>query len=159
DFSLKYLGYWTDHGAAYYYRFADELGYPGTLVRVRDEFRNMNIRLGTVQLDSWFYPKGHEGRWKSADPLGGGTYRYEASRELFPEGRENFKRSLGFPLIVQNRWIDEASPYRKTSAISGNVSIAPKLWAQGMRDTRAAGARPYEQDWLSGPAIPARDLG
>jgi hypothetical protein len=36
----------------------------------------MNIPLGYVQLDSWFYPKGHEGRWKSEDRLGGGTYLY-----------------------------------------------------------------------------------
>ena len=57
--------------------------YVGTLLSVRDQFRTMNIPLGYVQLDSWFYPKGHEGRWKSEDPLGGGTYLYEASRELF----------------------------------------------------------------------------
>ena len=31
DVSLKYLGYWTDHGARYYYRFEDALGYAGTL--------------------------------------------------------------------------------------------------------------------------------
>jgi hypothetical protein len=158
DFSLKYLGYWTDHGARYYYRFEDRLGYAGTLLGVRNEFRTMNIRLGYVQLDSWFYPKGHEGRWKSADPLGGGTYVYEASRDLFPDGLAAFQKQLGLPLIVHNRWIDDNSPYRKRHAISGNVSIDPKLWAQWMRYIRAAGARTYEQDWLSGPAIPERDL-
>ncbi|MET0363579.1 MAG: hypothetical protein ABW169_02895, partial [Sphingobium sp.] len=31
DFSLKHLGYWTDHGAQYYYRFEETLGYIGTL--------------------------------------------------------------------------------------------------------------------------------
>jgi hypothetical protein len=76
DFSLKYLGYWTDHGARYYYRFDEKLGYEGTLLAVRDQFRTMKIPLGYVQLDSWFYPKGYEGRWKSEDPLGGGTYLY-----------------------------------------------------------------------------------
>jgi hypothetical protein len=159
DFSLKYLGYWTDNGAAYYYRFEDELGYVGTLLGVRNEFKKMNIRLGYVQLDSWFYPKGHEGKWKSADPLGGGTYFYEGSRELFPGGLAAFQKQLGLPLIVHNRWIDDNRPYRKTRAISGNVSIDPKLWAQWMRYIRAAGARTYEQDWLSGPATPERDLG
>ena len=158
DLSLKYLGYWTDHGAAYYYRFEDELGYAGTLLGVRNEFRNMNIRLGYVQLDSWFYLKGREGKWKSADPLGGGTYLYEASRELFPDGLAAFQQKLGLPLIVHNRWIDDNSPYRKTHAISGNVSIDPKLWARWMRYIRAGGAHTYEQDWLSGPAIPERDL-
>jgi hypothetical protein len=158
DVSLKYLGYWTDHGAAYYYRFEEALGYAGTLLAVRDQFREMNIPLGYVQLDSWFYPKGHEGTWRSGDALGGGTYRYEASRELFPDGLAAFQRQLDLPLITHNRWIDAASPYRETHAISGNVSIDPALWAEWMRYLRAAGVRTYEQDWLSGPAVPARDL-
>ena len=115
--------------------------------------------MGYVQLDSWFYPKGREGRWKSADRLGGGTYLYEASQELFPDGLAAFQRTLGLPLIVHNRWIDDNSPYRTEYVISGNVSIDPRLWARWMRYLRAAGVRTYEQDWLSGPAVPARDLG
>ena len=105
DFSLKHLGYWTDHGAQYYYRFEETLGYIGTLLKVRDQFKDMNIKLGYVQLDSWFYPKGHEGKWKSADPLGGGTYLYEASRELFPDGLGAFQKQLGLPLVTHNRWM------------------------------------------------------
>jgi hypothetical protein len=158
DFSLKFLGYWTDQGAKYYYGFEESLGYTGTLLKVRDEFRSMNIRLGYVQLDSWFYPKGHEGRWKSADPLGGGTYLYRASKELFPDGLAAFQRKLGLPLIVHNRWIDDKSPYRKPYVISGNVSTDPTLWADWMHYLHASGVRTYEQDWLSGPATPARDL-
>jgi hypothetical protein len=158
DFSLSYLGYWTDHGAHYYYRFEEALGYVGTLLAVRDQFSSMNIRLGYVQLDSWFYPKGHEGKWKSADPLGGGTYLYEASRELFPDGLAAFQRRLGLPLVVHNRWIDDASPYRKKHAISGNVAVDSALWGEWMRYLRASGVRTYEQDWLSGPALPERDL-
>jgi hypothetical protein len=158
DVSLKYLGYWTDHGAKYYYRFEEALGYAGTLLAVRDQLRDMNIPLGYVQLDSWFYPKGHKGTWRSGDPLGGGTHRYEASPELFPDGLAAFQRQLDLPLITHNRWIDAASPYRKTHAISGNVSIDPALWAEWMRYLRASGVRAYEQDWLSGPAMPARDL-
>jgi hypothetical protein len=155
---LKYLGYWTDHGARYYYRFEETLGYAGTLLEVRRQFKAMNVRLGYVQLDSWFYPKGRDGTWDSADPLRGGTYRYEASRELFPEGLAAFRRRLGLPLVVHNRWIDAHSPYRKTHAISGNVATDPALWAAWMRYLRRSGVRVYEQDWLSGPAVPARDL-
>jgi hypothetical protein len=158
DFTLKYLGYWTDHGARYYYRFEETLGYAGTLLDVRDQFRTMNIRLGYVQLDSWFYPKGHEGRWNSADPLGGGTYLYEASRELFPDGLAAFQKQLGLPLMAHNRWIDEHSPYREKYAVSGNVTTDRRLWADWMRYLRASGVRAYEQDWLSGPAVPEHDL-
>ena len=56
------------------------------------------------------------------------------------------------------RWIDDHSPYRKKHAISGNVSVDPRLWADWMRYLRASGVRAYEQDWLSGPAVPERNL-
>ena len=158
DFSLKYLGYWTDHGARYYYRFEEALGYVGTLLRVRDQLRTMNIPLGYLQLDSWFYAKGHEGQWQSEDPLGGGTFLYEASKDLFPDGLAAFQKQLGVPLIAHNRWIDERSPYREKYAMSGNVAIDRRLWTYWMRYLRASDVRVYEQDWLSGPAVPERDL-
>ena len=69
---LRYLGYWTDNGAQYYYGFEQALGYAGTLFQVRDEFSRMRIPLGYVQLDSWFYGKGHDDNWQSSDPLRGG---------------------------------------------------------------------------------------
>ncbi|HEY7666048.1 MAG TPA: hypothetical protein VH934_23260, partial [Xanthobacteraceae bacterium] len=43
-------------------------------------------------------------------------------------------------------------------AISGNVATDPARWAAWMRYLRRSGVRVYEQDWLSGPAVPARDL-
>jgi hypothetical protein len=158
NFALKYLGYWTDHGAQYYYGFESQLGYVGTLFKVRDEFRSMHIPLGYVQLDSWFYPKGHDGKWRSADPLGGGTYLYHATRDLFPEGLAAFQRGLGVPLITHNRWIDAQSPYRRRYTMSGNISTAPRLWSNWMHFLRTSGVRMYEQDWLAGPAVPGRDL-
>jgi hypothetical protein len=158
NFALNSVGYWTDHGARYYYDFESKLGYVGTLLKVRDEFRAKHIPLGYMQLDSWFYPKGHEGQWRSNDPLGGGTYLYRAARDLFPKGLANFQRRLSVPLITHNRWIDEQSPYRRTYAMSGNVSTDLRLWNHWMHFLRASGVRTYEQDWLAGPAVPARDL-
>lgn len=158
DFALKYLGYWTDHGAQYYYAFESELGYAGTLLKVRDEFRTMHVPLGYIQLDSWFYPKGHDGRWRSADPSGGGTYLYKAASDLFPEGLATFQKRLGVALIAHNRWIDEGSPYRRMYAMSGNISTDPQLWSKWMSFLHNSGVRMYEQDWLSGPAVPRRDL-
>jgi hypothetical protein len=158
NFALKYLGYWTDHGAQYYYDFESRLGYIGTLLKIRDEFRAMHIPLGYLQLDSWFYPKGHDGQWRSNDALGGGTYLYRGAKDLFPEGLGGFQRRVGAPLITHNRWIDEHSPYRKAYTMSGNVSTDPRLWDRWMHFLRASGVRMYEQDWLAGPAVPGHDL-
>jgi hypothetical protein len=155
DVGLRYLGYWTDHGARYYYRTAPGLDYVGTLLKVRDEFRAANQRLGYLQLDSWFYRKGRRGEWRAVRH---GTYLYEAAPQLFPDGLGAFQKKLGLPLVTHNRWLDAHSPYRKKFAISGNVTVDPKLWRQWMRYLRASGVRIYEQDWLSGPALPQRTL-
>ncbi|HEX4112907.1 MAG TPA: hypothetical protein VH020_10255, partial [Stellaceae bacterium] len=158
DAGLTSLGYWTDHGARYYYHWVPGSDYRATLLQVRDAFRRIGIGLGYMQLDSWFYRKGHEGSWRSKDRLGGGTYLYEASPELFPDGLAAFQKKLRLPLITHNRWLDAKSPYRDKYAVSGNVSVDPKLWAKLMRYLRASGVRTYEQDWLSGQAMPARTL-
>jgi hypothetical protein len=155
DIGLKYLGYWTDHGAHYYYRTAPGLDYVGTLLKVRDEFGAANQRLGYLQLDSWFYPKGRRGDWHTVRD---GTYLYEAAPKLFPDGLRAFQKKLGLPLITHNRWLDRQSPYRKKFAISGNVAVDPALWRRWMRYLHASGVRIYEQDWLSGPAQPQRTL-
>ncbi|HEV7128197.1 MAG TPA: hypothetical protein VGN32_12225, partial [Ktedonobacterales bacterium] len=39
DATLNMLGYWTDHGAAYYYTYDSSLGYAGTLLNVSDSFK------------------------------------------------------------------------------------------------------------------------
>src|SRR5262249_4455557 len=69
-----------------------------------------------------------------------------------------FQKQLGLPLIAHNRWIDDRSPYREKYAISGNVTTDRRLWSRWMRYLRASGVRAYEQDWLSGPAVPERNL-
>jgi hypothetical protein len=158
DVGLKYFGYWTDRGARYYYGAEPGLDYPSTLLAVRDEFHRAKLPLGYMQIDSWFYPKGRTGQWRSQDRLGGGVYLYEASEDVFPQGLGTFQTQLGLPLVTHNRWIDADSPYRNSYAMSGNVSIDPALWDKWMRDLKATGVRIYEQDWLSGPAHAERDL-
>ena len=56
------LGYWSDNGATYYYKFDASLGYEGTLLAIRDEFFKKGVPLGYLQLDSWFYSERSEGR-------------------------------------------------------------------------------------------------
>ena len=58
DVSLNKIGYWTDNGAAYYYQMAGSMTYEQTLAAVKSDFDRAGIRLGYLQLDSWFYPKG-----------------------------------------------------------------------------------------------------
>jgi hypothetical protein len=155
DVTLSRLGYWTDNGATYYYRPQPSLSYPETLLAVKDAFARDHLPLGYVQLDSWFYPKGASARWDDKD---GGIYRYAPAPDLFPDDLSGFQRRLGLPLVTHARWIDPASPYRSTYAMSGNVVTDPRYWDDRLAALAAAGVVAYEQDWLGAQAQPIYNL-
>jgi hypothetical protein len=155
DLTLEKFGYWTDNGAAYYYRFEPQYGYAGTLLAVRHELDQRGIGLGYLQLDSWWYPKGPNARW---DDTRGGIYQYRAAPELFPSGLATFQQQVGLPLVTHARWIDPASPYRAQYGFSGNVMTDPRYWTDLMSYLHSSGVVTYEQDWLGAQAQPVYDL-
>jgi len=155
DTLLKYLGYWTDNGATYYYKFEPGLGYAGTLLAVRDDFRKNGIPLGYLQLDSWFYPKGPRRDWRDRSS---GIYEYVADSSLFPQGLKAFRAQLGLPLATHARWIDPSSPYHQQYQMSGNVVTDPKYWQKITEELADDGVRTYEQDWINENAEPAFNL-
>jgi hypothetical protein len=160
DLMLKYLGYWTDNGAVYYYNYDFNKGYTGTLLAVKDEFKSENIPLKYFQLDSWWYqktrtsPNGRVGGPKNAKlPDGnwnayGGTLDYSASPALFPQGLKKFDDDLGVPIAVHGRWIDPTSPYHAQYQISGIAPIDPRYWDDRAKYLADSGVFCYEQDWL-----------
>ncbi|HKW29767.1 MAG TPA: hypothetical protein VJT54_10555 [Verrucomicrobiae bacterium] len=161
DTVLKYLGYWTDNGATYYYNYNTNLGYAGTLQSFVDQCRLDQIPIRYMQLDSWWYyksttqPDGQPGKEKKANnlPQGewncyGGLLEYKAATNLFPNGLDAFQKSIGLPLVTHNRWIDPASPYHQQYKISGIAAIDPRWWDHIADYLKASGIITYEQDWL-----------
>src|SRR6202795_1943352 len=151
---LAKVGYWTDNGAAYYYKYEPWLGYEKTLLAIRDEFLEKGVPLGYLQLDSWFYPKGAHADWKKFD----GIYEYVADKSLFPDGLKAFQQRLGIPLVTHSRWIDPASPYRSRYRMSGNVVVDPVYWGTVASYLHDADVLTYEQDWLDERARTAFNL-
>jgi hypothetical protein len=161
DVGLRYLGYWTDNGATYYYDYDQKLGYAGTLKALVERYRAEGVPLGYLQLDSWWYfksltgPGGEPLQPKNAAlPLGewnryGGLLAYQAHPALFPRGLAQFQRELQLPLITHNRWIDPESPYHQQFNISGVAAIDPRWWNQIMAYIASANVLTYEQDWLN----------
>lgn len=164
DTLLKYLSYWTDNGATYYYRYDPALGYAGTLLDLAAYFRQQGIPVRSMQLDSWWYPKTNE-MYDGAfsDPVKnrhfpaqswncyGGCMLYQASSDLFPNGLGSFQRSLGLPLVTHGRWINQNSPYHKPPydyLIDGVTPVDGRYWNGRMRYLAENGVRTYEQDWL-----------
>lgn len=153
DPTLKYYGYWTDNGAAYYYRFDPALGYAGTLEAVIKRYREEKIPVRYLQLDSWWYDKSYPGMkpddrtgsWKSF----GGIMQFRADASLFPQGLEAFEKAVGLPLVVHSRWISRQSPYHQNHKISGIAPVGAKWWNDTAAYLQSNGVITYEQDWQS----------
>jgi hypothetical protein len=160
DAPLKYLSYWTDAGATYYYNYDTNKGYAGTLLSLAAHYRQEQIPLRCLQLDSWWYsktftdPDGRTGRTKQPSlPAGewnryGGLLEYKAHPFLFPNGLAEFQKSVGLPLATHNRWVDPASPYHQKYKISGLAAVDPKWWDEIAGYINSCGVVTYEQDWL-----------
>ena len=161
DVGLRYLGYWTDNGAQYYYDYDRQKGYAGTLEELVRRYRDEGIPIRYLQLDSWWYyktltePTGKTGAPKNpALPQGewnryGGLLKYEAHPALFRDGLAAFQKRVGLPLIAHNRWIDPASPYRERYRISGLAAVDPGWWQEIIAYLASANGVTYEQDWLN----------
>ena len=161
DAVLKYLGYWTDNGATYYYNYDFDKGYANTLQALAEHYRQEQIPIRYLQLDSWWYYKtttdadGKPGKQKKALKLPegewnryGGLLEYKAHTDLFPNGLDAFQKAVGLPLITHNRWIDPASPYHQNYKISGIAAVDPKWWDRIADYMKTSGIVTYEQDWL-----------
>ncbi len=158
---LRYLGYWTDNGATYYYHFNRKLGYAGTVLAETRHLQARNIPIHYLELDSWWYrkdstnylgkkarsmlPKYQHQDW---DKFGGITH-YTASRHLFPKGLEAFDQQVGLPLVVHGRWISRKSPYHKQYKISGIAPVDARYWNHIARYLHDNGVETYLQDWQS----------
>jgi hypothetical protein len=147
DTLLKYVSYWTDNGATYYYN-AGGPSYQDTLKSVVAEFGAKGIKLGSMQLDSWWYPKGPDDSWTSP----GGIWMYTVSPSVFQTDLAAVQKALGVPLATHARWIDPKSPLHESYAISGGVATDPAYWENVAAYLAASGVTTYEQDWLGAQA-------
>jgi hypothetical protein len=164
DAGLKYLGYWTDNGAYYYYNYDLDKGYEGTLLALKDHFAHEHIPVRYMQLDSWWYPKTFnsiqpeardkkrsknpqipEGTWNRY----GGMLEYTAHPDLFPDGLGEFHKKLSMPLVTHSRWVDPESPYRQSYKVSGVAAVDPAWWNHIIGNIADSGVATYEQDWLN----------
>jgi len=146
---LARLGYWTDNGAAYYYKFLPGKTADATLLEVAARYREEGIPIGYVQLDSWWYRK--------AEDLGALEYRPEGP-PIFAGSLEEFQAKLGLPLMVHGRWLSPKSPIREKWKVSGTVVVDPDWWNSLADSLSAAHVVAFEQDWLRVRAIPELNL-
>lgn len=142
---LNKLSYWSDAGSAYYYNPKDPALIVPTLQKMLPAFAQVNAPIGSLELDSWYYPKGSPASWGSN---GSGMDTFQADTTVFTQGLPAFQQSIGVPLITHARWIDAKSDLRNKYKMSGNVSIDPQYWQDYASYLTASNVEILEQDWL-----------
>ena len=155
DSVLARLSYWTDNGAAYWYRTHPGLDMAETLERAVASVEEA-VPVGSVELDSWFYPHeitrqvGDEGP-DEVPPTG--AMVWEARQDVLPEGIPVLRERLGHkPLILHARHLSSRSPYfeRYPGWMDGDRGhpMGPELFDTWLRQAADWGAAQLEQDWL-----------
>ncbi|MEO1055978.1 MAG: hypothetical protein AAFY28_03605 [Actinomycetota bacterium] len=160
--ALGRLAYWTDNGAAYWYRTEPGRTIGESVVDVVADLRQRNVPIGAVELDSWFYP--HEVPRAIADigypddvpPSGAMTWtpRADAYPPTEPDGVRWLGRALDDPpLILHARHISTSSPYidDATDWWVGELAAAPvdpTFFRRWFDDARRWGTTCIEQDWM-----------
>ncbi len=143
DFSINYLGYYTDNGAYYYYHTEDGKNYEQTMF---DVFQNISVPLRYLQIDSWWYFKG----------IGDGVSNWTARPDIFPNGLPAFHHRLeNIPIVAHNRYWSYDTVYKENYSFildEKNGKALPvgndSFWIDLFTQARQWGLIAYEQDWL-----------
>ena len=148
--------YWTDNGAAYWYRTEPGLdGVAETLEAVVDDLRERNVPFGTVQLDSWFYPhqvlRPFDTEEWVVPPTG--LLEWDARDDILPEGIPALAERLGHPpLATHCRHLSSDSPYVQEFDcwVDGERAhpMDAELYERWLDQAMAWGVETFEHDWL-----------
>eukprot|EP01079_Euglenida_sp_SAG-EU17-18_P001622 gene1621-2852_t len=136
----------TDNGAYYYYNPEPGKTYDQTLLDVQAYARSEGIPYRHVQLDSWWYIKGH----------GNGVKDWSPAPNTFPQGLGQFHAATGWRITAHNRMWSSDNVYDKRNGgnytfLDDGVVAMPleqRFWNDTMSAGKDWGLYVYEQDWL-----------
>lgn len=156
----RWLSYWTDNGAAYWYRREPDLTIGDSIATKIDELDELGVTIGAVELDSWFYP--HEitrpvvaidaadAELDQVPPTG--MLEWQPRPDVLPDGIEHLAARLGDrPLVLHSRHIATTSPYVDDGEWWSELVAHPVdngFFHRWFEDARRWGAVCLEQDWM-----------
>ncbi len=168
---LTHLSYWTDNGAAYWYRTERDRTIAESVTDTIDSLREAGVGVRSVELDSWFYPHAtlrpiHEVGYPVHVPPTG-AMEWRPRPDAFPpaddphDARDPIERLADRldrpPLVLHARHIDPQSPHVADGRASGeewwvDEHVAhpanPTWFRRWFDDARRWGATVIEQDWM-----------
>jgi hypothetical protein len=147
--------YWTDNGAAYWYRTEPGLDPVGSVVAAVEDLRAQDVPVGAVQLDSWFYPH-TDTRPFDADewevppsPM----LAWEERPDVVPDGIDALRDRLGgAPLVAHIRHLAAAAPIAAQLPVHVDGELAApadaQMYERWLDQCVAWGVETFEHDWL-----------
>lgn len=165
------VSYWTDNGAAYWYRTEPERGLagdvPGSIVAAVDDLRDRDVPIGAVQLDSWFYPHTELRPFDTDDwvvppsPM----VAWEPRDDILPDGIAALRSRLGDPpLVAHIRHLSASAPIVDDVPVftDPDTGVAVPATAEGyerwLDQCVAWGVETFEHDWMVEVFHAVRDL-
>jgi len=150
------LSYWTDNGAAYWYRTEPgEDGVAGTLAAAARSLREQRIPFGVFQLDSWFYPHAELRPFDDPDVSvpPSGLRTWDARPDVLPDGVRALRRALGDPpLAAHCRHFSADSTYFEVFEAWRDGDRAhptgPALYERLLEQAAGWGVETFDHDWL-----------
>ncbi|HVV36505.1 MAG TPA: hypothetical protein VHC63_07850 [Acidimicrobiales bacterium] len=161
----RHPSYWTDNGAAYWYKTEPGRTTTETLVDTVADLRARGVPFSTVQLDSWWYPHQvlrpfNTDEWV-VPPTG--LLRWEPRDDVVPEGIAALRTALGDPpLAAHCRHLSSQSPYLREFEcwVDGDRAHpkGPELYERWLDQCVEWGVETFEHDWLVEAFLGVRGL-
>ena len=147
--------YWTDNGAAYWYRTEPGHDAAGSIVAAVDDLRHRGVPLGAVQLDSWFYPHVDLRPFDTDEWVvpPSALVAWEERADVLPAGIADLRRRLGDPpLVAHIRHLSSAAPLAAEVPVHVDGPYAapatPEAYERWLDQCVAWGVETFEHDWL-----------
>jgi hypothetical protein len=147
--------YWTDNGAAYWYRTEKGHDPAGSIVAAVDDLRAAGVPIGAVQLDSWFYPHAELRPFDTDEWVVPPTamVAWEERPDVLPDGIPALRARLGDPpLVAHIRHLSSEAPIAAQVPVHVDGPYAapatPEAYERWLDQCVAWGVETFEHDWL-----------
>jgi len=147
--------YWTDNGAAYWYRTEPGHDVAGSVVAAVEGLRDAGMPVGSVQLDSWFYPHVESRPFDTDEWVVPPTamLAWEPRADVLPDGIAALRDRLRDPpLVAHIRHLASDAPIAKEVPVHIDgpyaVPATPEGYERWLDQCVAWGVETFEHDWL-----------
>lgn len=149
------VSYWTDNGAAYWYRTEPPRSVTKTVVDAVSSVDAAGIPVGSVQVDSWFYPHETTRPFDTEEWVvpPSGLVDWAPRDDIFPDGLGPLRDAIDDrPLVAHCRHLSKQSPLVERFPCWVDEEYAhpsgDDYYAELLDRARGWGVETFEHDWL-----------